>query len=135
MTRLKSFFNKIRFWSKRYKNYGEERFSEIPLIGAMAETFRILKNITSPDFKNRRHSDQIRIFNDFAQHFVWRPSDYLGPEYGLSEKSNGHLIVEHGLEHAAAIPFCQRNSSEFKRELVRVKYLLKKSIMLFMSSV
>ncbi len=94
----------------------------------MTETRRILKNITSPDFKKRRHPEQIRIFNDFAQHFGWRPSDYLGPEYGLAEKSNGHLIVEHGLEHAAVITFitdpisCRDIAPHEARLLLEVSY-------------
>jgi len=66
---------------------------------------RILKDITASNFKIRTHPDKVRIFNDFAHHFGWKPSDYLEAKYGLGQKSNGHLIVEHGLEHAAVISF------------------------------
>ena len=71
----------------------------------MQEAITILKNIISQDFKKRDYSDRFRIFNDFSDQFGWHPSDYLGPEYGLESKSNGHLIVEHGLENSAVITF------------------------------
>lgn len=71
----------------------------------MQETRRIFQDITSNNFNNRNYSDRIRIFNDFAKHFGWHPSDYLGPEYSIESKTNGHLIVEHGLEHSAVITF------------------------------
>ncbi len=71
----------------------------------MNDAVRILKDITASNFKIRTHPDRVRIFNDFAQHFGWKPSDYLEAEYGLGQKSNGHLLVEHGLEHAAVISF------------------------------
>ncbi|MHC4476424.1 MAG: Eco57I restriction-modification methylase domain-containing protein [Planctomycetota bacterium] len=71
----------------------------------MNEAGRILQDITASNFRLRPQQDRVRIFNDFSQHFGWRPSDYLEPVYGLGEKSNGHLIVEHGLEHAAVITF------------------------------
>jgi tRNA1(Val) A37 N6-methylase TrmN6 len=71
----------------------------------MNETGRILRDITAADFKTRKHLDRARIFNDFAHHFGWRPSDYIEPEYALVDKTNGHLLVEHGLEHAAVLTF------------------------------
>jgi len=71
----------------------------------MKESLRILRDITSDNFKGRDHKDRARIFNDFAECFGWRPSDYLEQEYGLPHKLNGHLIVEHGLENAAVISF------------------------------
>lgn len=71
----------------------------------MKQASRILQDITARSFKKRSHSDQIRIFNDFAEAFGWSPSDYLEPEYALGDISNGHLIVEHGLEHSVVISF------------------------------
>lgn len=66
---------------------------------------KILENITGREFKERKYSDQIRIVNDFAEYFGWNPSDFLGPEYGMPDRANGHLIVEHGLQHAAVLTF------------------------------
>lgn len=42
--------------------------------------------------------------SEFASEFGWQPSDYIisGP---LSNRTNGHLLVEHGLENTAAITF------------------------------
>jgi tRNA1(Val) A37 N6-methylase TrmN6 len=90
----------------------------------MIEASRILRDITSPTFKERNHSDKLRIFNDFAERFGWRPSDYLGPEYGLARRSNGHLIVEHGLEHAAVITFMVEPEKLFELPVAEVKVLL-----------
>jgi len=86
------------------------------------EAGRILQDITGSAFKARKHQDQVRIFNDFAHHFGWRPSDYLEAEYGLGKKTNGHLIVEHGLEHAAVITFMVQpvRSSELPAEEARM---------------
>ncbi len=93
----------------------------------MAESSRILQDITSQDFKRRDHSDRIRIFNDFAGQFGWHPSDYLGPEYGLETKSNGHLIVEHGLEHAAVITFMAEPARTVELSLYETRVLLEVS--------
>ena len=74
----------------------------------MSDMFDTLRELTSPDFGRRDYVDRKRRVNDFAGHLGWRPSDYLEPKYGLSEKSNGHLIVEHGLENAAVITFLRQ---------------------------
>jgi len=89
---------------------------------------QILENITGREFKNRGHADQIRIVNDFAEYFGWNPSDYLGPEYGIPDRSNGHLIVEHGLQHAAVLTFIAEPqtgtdlSSNEARVLLEISY-------------
>jgi len=94
----------------------------------MAEAARILQDITSQSFKKRGYTDRVRIFHDFAGSFGWHPSDYLGAEYGLEAKSNGHLLVEHGLEHAAVLTFiaeparCVELSLYEARALLQVSY-------------
>jgi len=90
----------------------------------MNEAGRILQDITPSNFKVRQHPDRVRIFNDFAHYFGWRPSDYLEPEYGLGEKSNGHLIVEHGLEHAAVITFMTEPGSSTELAMREIRILL-----------
>ncbi len=93
----------------------------------MSEALRILKEITSAGFKYRKYVDQVRIFNDFANRFGWRPSDHLGPEYGLTTKSNGHLLVEHGLEHAAVITFMAEPAKSIELPISEVRILLEVS--------
>ena len=90
----------------------------------MLEELRILQNITGREFKNRGHLDRVRIFNDFSERFGWHPSDYLGPEYGLQAKTNGHLIVEHGLEHAAVITFIAEPARTVELNLSDARVLL-----------
>jgi len=90
----------------------------------MRETVRIIEDITSARFKDRDYVDRVRIFNDFAERFGWRPSDYLGSEYGLTNKSNGHLVVEHGLEHAAVITFMAEPAKSTELPLSEVRILL-----------
>jgi tRNA1(Val) A37 N6-methylase TrmN6 len=90
----------------------------------MQKELKILQSITSQDFKKRGYTDRFRIFNDFASQFGWHPSDYLGPEYGLETKSNGHLIVEHGLEHAAVITFIAEPTRTMELSLSDARILL-----------
>lgn len=48
--------------------------------------------------------DRSRLFNDFAYALGWHPSDKLD-EPTLKDLTNGHLMVEHGLENSAVITF------------------------------
>lgn len=93
----------------------------------MNELFATLTALTGSDFRARRHADKSRIVNDFAESLGWRPSDYLEARYALEDKSNGHLIVEHGLEYAAVITFLCPPSSGADISTHEVRSLLELS--------
>lgn len=90
----------------------------------MNESLRIFQDITSPNFKMRNRPDRVRIFNDFANCFGWHPSDYLEPEYGISQNTNGHLLVEHGLEHTAVITFMTQPLTNYTAPFYETKAML-----------
>jgi tRNA1(Val) A37 N6-methylase TrmN6 len=50
------------------------------------------------------HSERWRQLALFAHSFGWRPSDRLDLP-STAEHATGHLLVEHGLEHAAVVSF------------------------------
>lgn len=51
-------------------------------------------------------TERARKLNAFTQHLGWRPSDRMEVPW-LSSISTGHVLIEHGLEHAAVISFLQ----------------------------
>lgn len=90
----------------------------------MQKKYNIILELTS---KPLIDSDRYRLLNDFASEFGWRPSDSLD-EPSLSDFSNAHLVVEHGLENSAVITFF-KNSRRFsdldraeKNHLLSISY-------------
>ncbi|MDP8209155.1 MAG: N-6 DNA methylase [Candidatus Electryonea clarkiae] len=73
----------------------------------MHEDFNTVRELTQPiesfeTFKN--------MTRQFAKAFDWRPSDFIESQPNDNE-SNGHLLIEHGLECSALITFMKRGSS------------------------
>jgi len=77
----------------------------------MSTAYDTILDLTAPEFRQRPHADRARRVNDFARELDWRPSEYLEDDFGLGAKCNGHLIIEHGLEHAAVISFLSHSAS------------------------
>jgi transposase len=68
----------------------------------MTNGYEVIVALTSSDLPA---SERDRIFKDFAQLLGWEPSDRIEPDAQLREVTNGHLIVEHGLDYSAVITF------------------------------
>jgi len=68
----------------------------------MANGFEIIARLTSEPLLPR---EQSRMLRDFARALGWEPSDQLDPGPELEQVTNGHLIIEHGLENSAVITF------------------------------
>jgi len=68
----------------------------------MNSDFEIILRLTSGSISNQ---EVARLFKDFARVLGWEPSDRLEPDTELRELTNGHLIVDHGLEQSAVITF------------------------------
>ncbi|WP_111610841.1 Eco57I restriction-modification methylase domain-containing protein [Algoriphagus yeomjeoni] len=47
---------------------------------------------------------------NFAKHLGWNPSYFIEPS--ANEKSNGYLVIEHGLENSAIISFLTKRNEE-----------------------
>ena len=82
-------------------------------MNAISEIFR---ELTSTDRVAFKHS----IVDDFAIQMGWKPSYFLQSKTDYF--SNGHLIVEHGLENTAVLSFL--NKSYFELTLEERKKLL-----------
>ncbi|MCL4487786.1 MAG: SAM-dependent methyltransferase [Chloroflexi bacterium] len=63
--------------------------------------------------------EQKRASKDFAVLLGWEPSDQLDPAPSLEDVSNGHLVVEHGLENAAVITFLKTPAASLQPEQTR----------------
>lgn len=50
------------------------------------------------------------VLHEFARTYGWRPSDELPHYPTLEARTNGHLVVEHGLDNTAVITFLKRDS-------------------------
>ena len=61
-----------------------------------------IEELTSPHLAQTRTRLAMR---DFASASGWRPSDEMCVYPGTEHIANGHLLVEHGLEHSAVITF------------------------------
>lgn len=90
----------------------------------MANQYDIIAQLTHGALQD---THQTRILNDFAYSFGWWPSDQLHL-YEVSDFSNAHLLVEHGLENTAVITFLKypRHFSDLsyheKESLLKVSY-------------
>ena len=70
----------------------------------MLNEFDLITKLTSPP--GVLSSFELgRMAKDFAQLLGWEPSERMDAEPSLRGIASGHLIVEHGLEHAAVITF------------------------------
>ena len=64
----------------------------------MLVEFEIIRRLTS----SRLSQFEVeRTFRDFSRLLGWEPSDRYEPDADLVNITNGHLIVEHGLEQSA----------------------------------
>jgi len=55
-------------------------------------------------------TERMRALRLFAQTNGWHPSDQIDQYAGTEEVSNGHLVVEHGLDNTAVITFLRSDS-------------------------
>ena len=79
----------------------------------MSADFEIILRLTSSSV-GRQEVD--RLFRDFARLLGWEPSDHLQPDSELSDVTNGHLIVDHGLDQSAVITFLKSPASSLRPE-------------------
>lgn len=60
---------------------------------------------TNSEIKDSKH-----LVLEFAKHLGWNPSYFIEPS--SNEKSNGYLVIEHGLENAAIISFLKERNED-----------------------
>jgi type I restriction-modification system DNA methylase subunit len=68
----------------------------------MANEFELIYRLTTG---NPSKAEMSRWLRDFAQQLGWEPSDRLEPAVDMQDVTNGHLVVEQGLEESAVITF------------------------------
>lgn len=87
----------------------------------MSDGFEAIIRLTQSELPVQ---EKIRVFKDFSQQLGWVPSERLEPEHKMREITNGHLIVEHGLENSAVITFLINPTSHSRLESQQVTKLL-----------
>lgn len=91
----------------------------------MANNYEIISLLTDPNLPS---SQRRKALKDFADENKWLPSDEVDEYPGTEAFSNGHLIVEHGLNNTAVISFLKRSqpfgqlNEEQKLRLLSISY-------------
>lgn len=90
----------------------------------MTEGFDIILRLTTSRSINPNELD--RMFKDFSRILGWEPSSRYEPDPDLKDITNGHLVVEHGLEQSAVITFLLKPIDKLEpdqsRKIVGVSY-------------
>lgn len=69
-----------------------------------------LSNIHSRLTSDSNVEDSKHLVLDFAKRLGWNPSYFIEPS--LNEKSNGYLVIEHGLENSAILSFLKGRNED-----------------------
>ena len=89
----------------------------------MTEGFEIILKLTRGSVSP---VEQQRMFKDFSRLLGWEPSDRFEPDEDLQDVTNGHLIVEHGLEQSAVITFLKNSlltlQPEQSKKILSISY-------------
>ena len=88
----------------------------------MPTLYDIILQLTGPALGE---TERRRIVQDFAHHFGWTPSENFTAAID-DNVTNGHLVVEHGLENTAVISFLKRPFADLgyeeRRRLLNISY-------------
>lgn len=74
----------------------------------MQKSYDIVTRLTEIDISSSQKKIWLR---EFAQVNDWFPSDEIDEYYGTEKFSNGHIILEHGLDNTAVITFLKKTQS------------------------
>jgi len=91
----------------------------------MGNNYEILFNLTDPTLPS---SQRRKALKSFADENSWLPSDEIDEYPGTEVFSNGHLVIEHGLNNTAVISFLKRDqpfgglTEEQKVRLLSISY-------------
>lgn len=69
----------------------------------------LLKIVVRLTDKKYAAPERLRDLQRFAESAGWKPSDEIVDYPGTEDFTNGHLLVEHGLDNAAVISFLRRD--------------------------
>jgi len=91
----------------------------------MGNNYEILSHLTDPMLPS---SQRRKALKSFADENNWLPSDEIDEYLGTGVFSNGHLVIEHGLNNTAVISFLKRDqpfgslTEEQKLRLLSISY-------------
>ncbi len=91
----------------------------------MGNNYEILSHLTDPMLPS---SQRRKALKSFADENNWLPSDEIDEYLGTEVFSNGHLVIEHGLNNTAVISFLKRDqpfgilTEEQKLRLLSISY-------------